>query len=162
MVSQNADGLHHLSGIPYSKLSDVHGSAFTEYCPSCGKRYVCRAQLLALLPLRLRPSTTTNPAGGGTGTYLKIGQRCRCLTVCACSLEMRPSEVQNAALVNLKPQEARLAPRTTWLAFFLVPSLPTSDDALDAGAIIGRAAAVMTAGGGFAAFSAYLESCFTS
>ncbi|CAE7426749.1 Sirt6 [Symbiodinium pilosum] len=40
VVSQNADGLHHLSGIPYSKLSDVHGSAFTEYCPSCGKRYV--------------------------------------------------------------------------------------------------------------------------
>lgn len=40
VVSQNADGLHHLSGIPYSKLSDVHGSAFTEYCPSCGERYV--------------------------------------------------------------------------------------------------------------------------
>lgn len=40
VVTQNADGLHHLSGIPYTKLSDVHGSAFTEYCPSCGKRYV--------------------------------------------------------------------------------------------------------------------------
>lgn len=40
VVSQNADGLHHLSGIPYTKLSDVHGSAFTEYCPNCGKRYV--------------------------------------------------------------------------------------------------------------------------
>merc|ERR1712129_167997 len=25
---------------PYTKLSDVHGSAFTEYCSSCGKRYV--------------------------------------------------------------------------------------------------------------------------
>ena len=34
VVSQNADGLHHLSGIPYSKLSDVHGSAFTEVCCS--------------------------------------------------------------------------------------------------------------------------------
>lgn len=40
VVSQNADGLHHLSGIPYTKLSDVHGSAFTEYCPKCGMRYV--------------------------------------------------------------------------------------------------------------------------
>lgn len=40
VVTQNADGLHHLSGIPYTKLSDVHGSAFTEYCPSCGARYV--------------------------------------------------------------------------------------------------------------------------
>jgi len=40
VVSQNADGLHHLSGIPYTKLSDVHGSAFTEYCPSCSARYV--------------------------------------------------------------------------------------------------------------------------
>lgn len=40
VVSQNADGLHHLSGIPYIKLSDVHGSAFTEYCPSCSARYV--------------------------------------------------------------------------------------------------------------------------
>eukprot|EP00434_Breviolum_minutum_P030284 symbB.v1.2.026788.t2/scaffold2527.1/size76866/2 len=40
VISQNADGLHHLSGIPYTNLSDVHGSAFTEYCPSCGKRYV--------------------------------------------------------------------------------------------------------------------------
>jgi len=29
-----------LGGIPYSKLSDVHGSAFTEYCPACGTRYV--------------------------------------------------------------------------------------------------------------------------
>lgn len=40
MITQNADGLHHLSGIPYDKLSDVHGSAFTEYCSSCGERYV--------------------------------------------------------------------------------------------------------------------------
>merc|ERR1712232_914874 len=40
VVSQNADGLHHLSGVPYDKLSDVHGSAFTEYCTRCGKRYV--------------------------------------------------------------------------------------------------------------------------
>lgn len=40
IVTQNADGLHHLSGIPYTKLSDVHGSAFTEFCPSCGARYV--------------------------------------------------------------------------------------------------------------------------
>ena len=40
VVSQNADGLHHLSGIPYSKLSDVHGSAFTERCSKCAARYV--------------------------------------------------------------------------------------------------------------------------
>lgn len=40
VASQNADGLHHLSGISYDKLSDVHGSAFTEYCTGCGKRYV--------------------------------------------------------------------------------------------------------------------------
>ena len=40
VISQNADGLHHLSGIPYSKLSEVHGCAFTERCPKCGARYV--------------------------------------------------------------------------------------------------------------------------
>lgn len=40
VASQNADGLHHLSVIPYDKLSDVHGSAFAEYCTGCGKRYV--------------------------------------------------------------------------------------------------------------------------
>jgi mono-ADP-ribosyltransferase sirtuin 6 len=39
VASQNADGLHRLSGIPGDKLSDVHGSAFTEYCPACGERY---------------------------------------------------------------------------------------------------------------------------
>eukprot|EP01062_Namystynia_karyoxenos_P066304 TRINITY_DN60267_c0_g1_i1.p1 TRINITY_DN60267_c0_g1~~TRINITY_DN60267_c0_g1_i1.p1 ORF type:complete len:412 (+),score=92.71 TRINITY_DN60267_c0_g1_i1:72-1307(+) len=40
VVSQNADGLHHLSGVPYTQLSDVHGSAFTECCPGCSQRYV--------------------------------------------------------------------------------------------------------------------------
>jgi mono-ADP-ribosyltransferase sirtuin 6 len=41
VVSQNADGLHALSGIPSAQLSDVHGSAFTEYCrDGCSARYV--------------------------------------------------------------------------------------------------------------------------
>ena len=40
VISQNADGLHRLSGVPDDRLSDVHGSAFTEVCDGCGARYV--------------------------------------------------------------------------------------------------------------------------
>lgn len=82
VVSQNADGLHHLSGIPYSKLSDVHGSAFTEYCPSCRKRYVRnwyvpedRAEdyLAGLLPGPIPPHIRRCP---GCGSNHWTGRSC--------------------------------------------------------------------------------------
>lgn len=39
VISQNTDGLHRLSGIPESKISELHGNAFMEKCEKCGNRY---------------------------------------------------------------------------------------------------------------------------
>lgn len=39
VITQNADGLHLLSGVPAESLSSLHGDAFTEYCVECGTEY---------------------------------------------------------------------------------------------------------------------------
>ena len=40
VISQNVDGLHLKSGIPSSKLVELHGNVYTEQCTKCQKKYI--------------------------------------------------------------------------------------------------------------------------
>ena len=40
VVSQNVDGLHRKSGIPASKISELHGNSNLEYCEKCERVYM--------------------------------------------------------------------------------------------------------------------------
>ncbi len=40
LVSQNIDGLHRKSGIPYEQLAEVHGNRNLEKCAKCGRHYL--------------------------------------------------------------------------------------------------------------------------
>ncbi|XP_954242.1 sir2-like histone deacetylase, putative [Theileria annulata] len=39
IITQNVDGLHAVSGIPFDKLSELHGNVFVQRCLFCHKRY---------------------------------------------------------------------------------------------------------------------------
>ena len=39
IISQNVDGLHRLSGVPDTKISELHGNAYVEKCELCRTRY---------------------------------------------------------------------------------------------------------------------------
>lgn len=40
VVSQNVDCLHLRSGIPRSKLAELHGNCFAERCSRCRQEYI--------------------------------------------------------------------------------------------------------------------------
>lgn len=40
IISQNVDGLHRKSGVPKSKITEVHGNTNLEICKKCGKDYM--------------------------------------------------------------------------------------------------------------------------
>eukprot|EP00053_Salpingoeca_punica_P014414 m.131078 g.131078 ORF g.131078 m.131078 type:complete len:630 (+) comp16449_c0_seq3:222-2111(+) len=63
VVSQNCDGLHLRSGLPRSKISEIHGNTNIEFCPACKAEYV-------------RPFDVTNAS---RYRYHKTGRSCeRC------------------------------------------------------------------------------------
>jgi NAD-dependent deacetylase len=39
VITQNVDGLHHLSGVPSEKIIELHGNATYAHCLDCGHRY---------------------------------------------------------------------------------------------------------------------------
>jgi NAD-dependent SIR2 family protein deacetylase len=40
IISQNTDGLHRRSGIPATKIAELHGNSTMEVCATCGKQYM--------------------------------------------------------------------------------------------------------------------------
>lgn len=39
VISQNTDSLHLKSGVPFHKLTELHGNTTIEYCTECSKLY---------------------------------------------------------------------------------------------------------------------------
>ncbi len=75
VISQNVDGLHLRSGVPPSKLCELHGNVFRERCPSCGREY-------------MRPFDVT-----GTSAYHRHGTERACERAACARTELRDTIV---------------------------------------------------------------------
>ncbi|PAA69659.1 hypothetical protein BOX15_Mlig034480g1 [Macrostomum lignano] len=83
VVSQNCDGLHLRSGVPPSRLSELHGNVFVEACELCGRLVRRRFDVTERSRLRRHDTGRVCGSGGCTGRLLdtivhfgEFGRRC--------------------------------------------------------------------------------------
>uniref|UniRef100_A0A1I8I3T0 Regulatory protein SIR2 homolog 7 n=1 Tax=Macrostomum lignano TaxID=282301 RepID=A0A1I8I3T0_9PLAT len=83
VVSQNCDGLHLRSGVPPSRLSELHGNVFVEACERCGRLVRRRFDVTERSRLRRHDTGRVCVSGGCTGRLLdtivhfgEFGRRC--------------------------------------------------------------------------------------
>merc|ERR1712061_684404 len=67
VLTQNIDGLHQDAGVPYEKVTEIHGTIRTAQCTNCGAE-VQLEQFSALLQSHIKDITGQDPSAPSTST----------------------------------------------------------------------------------------------